>query len=84
MGITFEDLEHVKLEYLKDLSLDVVQNRLESSADEMHPREIKAFVEFIDKRESAEPEPEPETDAKGQSLEDFMNDTNTDTEQETD
>lgn len=61
LGITIEKLEKVETEYLQELTLDIVQERLEKvAAEDMKPNEIVKIVEFINKRQEAEPEPEVE------------------------
>ena len=53
-----EDLEKVETEYLESLTLDIVQERLEAAADDMKAHEIVKIVEFIDKRQEADPDPD--------------------------
>ena len=57
-----EDLEKVELDYLSELTLDVVQDRLETAADDMTANEIGKIFEFIDKRRESEPEDASEPD----------------------
>ena len=66
LTITLEDLEKVETEYLRSLTLDVVQDRLETaSAEDMKANEIVKIVEFINKRQEVEPETEVEDTAEG-------------------
>lgn len=66
LTITLEDLEKVESEYLQSLTLDIVQDRLENAAaEDMKATEIVKIVEFINKRQEAEPEPEAEDTAEG-------------------
>jgi transcriptional regulator with XRE-family HTH domain len=58
LEITLEDLEKVETEYLQALTLDIVQERLETAADDMKGNEIVKIFEFIDKRKESEPETE--------------------------
>jgi len=51
-----EDLEKVETEYLNDLTLEIVQERLETAADEMKGNEIVKIFEFITKRQDDTPD----------------------------
>ena len=53
-----EALEKVGNAYLKGLTLDIVQERLEAAAEDMKAREIIKIVEFIDKQEESDEESE--------------------------
>lgn len=68
LGITLEDLEKIETEYLQELTLDIVQERLEkAAAEDMKANEIVKIVEFINKRQEAEPYDDIETvDAEDQ------------------
>ena len=75
LSITLEDLEHVEIGYLESLTLEVVQERLETAAGDMKAHEIGKIFEFIEKQES---ESDASDETTGQSLEDYMNDKQTD------
>ena len=49
-----EDLEKVETDYLNELTLDIVQERLETGSDDMKANEIVKIVEFVDKRKESE------------------------------
>ena len=51
-----EELEKVGNAYLKGLTLDIVQERLETAAEDMKAREIIKIVEFIEKQEESDEE----------------------------
>lgn len=55
-----EDLEKVETAYLQELTLDIVQDRLETAADDVKAAEIVRIFEFIDKRKDAEGGDEPD------------------------
>ena len=65
LRITLEDLEKVESEYLQALTLNIVQERLEkAAAEDMKANEIVKIVEFIHKRQEAEPDPGADTEAE--------------------
>ena len=49
-----EDLEKVETDYLDELTLDIVQERLEQGSDDMKANEIVKIVEFVGKRKESE------------------------------
>ena len=51
-----EDIEKVETAYLQSLTLDVVQERLETAADDMRANEIVKIIEFVNNREESEPD----------------------------
>lgn len=67
-----EDLEKVETEYLNSLTLDIVQNRLETGADEIKPNEIVKIFEFVSKRRDAEPDADEATKAPYDPLKDLV------------
>lgn len=69
-----EDLEKVELNYISDLTLDIVQDRLETAADDMKAREIAKIFEFIDKRRESEPDADEETKEVYDPLKDLVED----------
>lgn len=75
LNITLEDVEKVETEYLQALTLDVVQERLEqAAAEDMKANEIVKIVEFINKRQEAEPEAESEDTCIYDPLKDLVKD----------
>ena len=75
LSITLEDLEYVEIGYLESLTLEVVQERLETAAGDMKAHEIAKIFDFIEKQE---PDSDASDETTGQSLEDYMNDKQTD------
>lgn len=75
LTIKLEDLEKVETEYLRSLTMDVVQERLEAAAaEDMKANEIVKIVEFINKREEAEPDTESEDTEVYDPLKDLVED----------
>ena len=74
LNITLEDLEKVETDYLQALTLDIVQERLETAADEMKANEITRIFEFINKRREAEPDPDDTTEQPYDPLKDLVED----------
>ena len=74
LGIGLEDLEKVRMGYLKNLTLDIVQDRLETSAAELKPREIKAFVDFMNTQEAEDTEAESDEQEVYDPLKDLVED----------
>lgn len=75
LTITLEDLEKVETEYLQSLTLDIVQERLEqAAAEDMKANEIVKIVEFINKRQEAEPEGDSEEPVAYDPLKDLVED----------
>lgn len=74
LAITVEDLEKVETEYLQALTLDVVQERLETAADDMKAHEIAKMFEFINKRQEEEPEGNEPTEQVYDPLKDLVED----------
>ena len=69
-----EDLENVEIDYLNDLTLDIVQDRLETAAEDVQAREIVKIFEFIQKRQDAEPDTHEPTEQPYDPLKDLVED----------
>lgn len=67
-----EDLEKVEPDYLNSLTLDIVQNRLETGADEIKANEIVKIFEFVSKRQDEEPDADDPTKAPYDPLKDLV------------
>lgn len=67
-----EDLERVETDYLNSLTLDIVQNRLETGADEIKANEIVKIFEFVSKRQDEEPDADDPTKAPYDPLKDLV------------
>lgn len=74
LRITLEDLEYVETSYLQSLTLDVVQERLETAADDMKAHEIAKIFDFINKRQEEEPEGDEPTEHVYDPLKDLIDD----------
>lgn len=58
-----EDLEKVGNAYLKGLTRDIVQERLEEASGDMEAREIVAIIKFVEEESKKEPDTEePDAD----------------------